>query len=588
MSASVYRRVALPALVIGLLVAGHLYTMMLGAPPLRSFEIFSLLHLRLEPSASWWGLGILVAGLAVAWRLPAARADRWIGACLAWVDRRAWVLAAAVALGLAVASLTVYHGHPLSMDETTAVFQAQLFAAGKLWAEFQPDLLDRLIPHKFQGYFYASDPETGRVMASYWPGFALLLTPFVLLGAPWLLNPVLAAAVLLLLRYIARELFADRESGAWVMLLAVASPQLAAYGISFYSMGAHLALNLGFAALLLRPTPARVFAAGLVGSLALVLHQPVPHPLFALPWILWLLFRHDRWKLISALALGYLPATALLGVAWGGWVARLRAAGTVAEPLATSAAAAGQPASEPGATSILSSAFGALEGGLRLFAVPDLQLLYYRMLELEKLILWAVPALPVLAFWGWWAGRRRSGEGGSGAEEGFVRGAPAVQLFALSAVLSFLGYLFVPLNQGHGWGFRYFHQAWGILPLLAAGAVVTYGRERPEWKRLAFALAVLSLVVATPLRFAQIHQFIGEQLAQLPPPATDADHQIRFIDIERPYYREDLIQNDPLLRDPVLDMVSFGREADEEFVRQSFPHAELVYDDGVDTVWRLD
>ncbi|MGG2305238.1 hypothetical protein ACE4Z6_27835, partial [Salmonella enterica] len=75
------------------------------------------------------------------------------------------------------------------------------------------------------------------------------------------------------------------------ILLTVASPVFFANGISYYSMPAHLFANALYALLLIDPTPRRAFAAGLLGSIALTLHNPVPHLLFALPWIGWLALR---------------------------------------------------------------------------------------------------------------------------------------------------------------------------------------------------------------------------------------------------------------------------------------------------------
>ena len=73
------------------------------------------------------------------------------------------------------------------------------------------------------------------------------------------------------------------------MLLTLASPVFFADGISYYAMSAHLLANAVFALLLMEPTPRRAFLAGIVGSVALTLHNPVPHMLFAAPWIIWLL-----------------------------------------------------------------------------------------------------------------------------------------------------------------------------------------------------------------------------------------------------------------------------------------------------------
>jgi hypothetical protein len=48
---------------------------------------------------------------------------------------------------------------------------------------------------------------------------------------------------------------------------------------------------------------------------------------------------------------------------------------------------------------------------------------------------------------------------------------PHCRLLVAAALVTFLGYLLVPLDHGHAWGFRFFHSTWMVLPLLAAGAL---------------------------------------------------------------------------------------------------------------------
>ena len=50
--------------------------------------------------------------------------------------------------------------------------------------------------------------------------------------------------------------------------------------------------------------------------MALVLHNPVPHALFALPVGVWLLVDKSRRRQLLPLGLGYLPLTALLLFGW--------------------------------------------------------------------------------------------------------------------------------------------------------------------------------------------------------------------------------------------------------------------------------
>ncbi len=116
---------------------------------------------------------------------------------------------------LALGTLVIYHNHPLSMDEYAAYFQSRVFAAGRLHGRFPVELLDWLIPRGFQDYFLNVSRATGSVAEAYWPGFALLLTPFMWAGVPWLCNPVISALTLLVIHRLALELFDNREAAGF-------------------------------------------------------------------------------------------------------------------------------------------------------------------------------------------------------------------------------------------------------------------------------------------------------------------------------------------------------------------------------------
>ena len=130
--------------------------------------------------------------------LPARRLLQWAG------DRPV-VIAVITASLLALGTLFVYHNHPLAMDEYAAYFQSRVFAAGRLHGRFPVPLLDWLIPPGFQDYFLNVSWATGSVAEAYWPGFALLLTPFTWAGVPWLCNPVISALTLLVIHRLALE-----------------------------------------------------------------------------------------------------------------------------------------------------------------------------------------------------------------------------------------------------------------------------------------------------------------------------------------------------------------------------------------------
>src|SRR6185295_14744969 len=111
---------------------------------------------------------------------------------------------------------------------------------------------------------------------------------------------------LVLMARLAQRLSAHEQAGGWAMLLALASPAFTAMALTYFSMNAHLLFNLVFVWLMLERTPGRLAMAGAVGSFALLLHNPVPHALFALPWIVWLALQRDV-RSLAALAAGYVP-----------------------------------------------------------------------------------------------------------------------------------------------------------------------------------------------------------------------------------------------------------------------------------------
>jgi len=153
-----------------------------------------------------------------------------------------------------------------------------------------------------------------------------------------------------------------------------------------------------------------------------------------------------------------------------------------------------------------------------------------------------------------------------------------------------LGYAFVSYDQGYGWGARYVHPAWSALPILASAAMVSLPRhEQAERLRgYAFRLALLSLVFATALRFFQIRLFMDEQLA-LEPPFEPGRRQIVFITPNAEHYTQDLVQNDPFLREPVIFMLSHGFKQDyETVIRRRFPTARMTYIGPNGHVWRLE
>ncbi|HYN12802.1 MAG TPA: hypothetical protein VET51_09190, partial [Burkholderiales bacterium] len=125
---------------------------------------------------------VLVIAIAIAAWLPRTR-SRALD-FVEWLSRHPWEVAAASFAVMCVAVFLAAHNHPLAGDEHLAIFQSRVFAAGRLTGEFPPELVFRLIPDWYQWRWLIVSEATGEVASAYWPGFALLLAPFSLIGAP--------------------------------------------------------------------------------------------------------------------------------------------------------------------------------------------------------------------------------------------------------------------------------------------------------------------------------------------------------------------------------------------------------------------
>ncbi len=509
--------------------------------------IFSLLFVDLDAKAASVTLGILVLAVLLSGGFSGHR-------LLPWISDHLLSVAAAFVVLLCAGTLFVYHNHPLSMDEYAEYLQSQAFAAGKLSGNFPVALMDWLVPTGFQNYFISVSKSTGAVASGYWPSFALLLAPFSALGMPWACNPVISALTLLVSYKLAFKIFGDRDAAALVVLLTVASPEFLVNGISYYSMPAHLLANAVYALLLIDPTRRKALLAGIVGSIALTLHNPFPHLLFAVPWILWVASRPHGTRLFFCLIAGYVPLCLLFGVGWFWFTIDLRHSGA--------------PVSIGGASFLDSLKT------LSVFSLPDATILRARAVGLAKIWVWAAPGMMILAFAGAWKGWSH----------------PALRTLTISALLTFFGYFIVPVDQGHGWGYRYFHSAWIVLPMLAAGALA----RTSAWRRTsmfedqgarAFVIccAVLMLAIGVTYRAVQVRDFMTFDLAQLPA-YRGTEHRVEIINANF-FYAADLVQNDPWLRGDVIRMISHGRKEDALMMAREFPHLHLIYDDPHGSIW---
>ena len=134
------------------------------------------------------------------------------------------------------------------------------------------------------------------------------------------------------------------------------------------------------------------------------------------------------------------------------------------------------------------------------------------------------------------------------------RARPIVQDAAISCLLTFGFYYFFRLDQGHGWGYRYFHGTLSCFIIVAVAGweeLVAWRGRRTAWNFLQ-AGVLASLLLGLPLRCYQAESFI-RPFAR----ASEAIHSIPAevvgIDPHAAWYSADLIRNDPFLEDrPVM------------------------------------
>jgi hypothetical protein len=222
-----------------------------------------------------------------------------------------------------------------------------------------------------------------------------------------------------------------------------------------------------------------------------------------------------------------------------------------------------------------------LQTMLSVFSLPDARVLLARSIGVAKLWVWAVPGLLILA--------------GYGAARWYRN--TLCRLFAASALITLIGYVFFPADQGHGWGYRYFHSAWMALPLLATAAIfrpvqaadATADKpaglfEDTHTRQFVATCALLTLVFGVGWRAWQMQDFMHNDVTQIPR-YSGTERRVTIISDRFSFYGADLVQNDPWLRGNVIRMYSHGSPEDAKMMAQYFPEMRKVYWDPFGTVW---
>ncbi|UCD57923.1 MAG: glycosyltransferase family 39 protein [Candidatus Hydrogenedentota bacterium] len=287
----------------------------------RNRMAFSMLTWGLMESTRTLVEGLFLAGatVGVAWmtvanaREASARLLRLAERLIFNSSRSAFLMAVTLIVLLETNAISLFQFHhvPVCSDEVNYIFQAKIFASGRLYAQppRHPEFFD-FLSFVLKDKWYSIVP----------PGFPLILTLGVLLGATWIVNPILAALCAMLVYLTAREIFDERIARGSAALMVVSpfflmlsSTHLSHISTAFFFM---LFLYL-YVRGLDRPSWTRFILAGLALG-AMVLVRPLTGLAASIPWgayTLWLLATR-RTHLIHAVALALgvtIPVALLLG-----------------------------------------------------------------------------------------------------------------------------------------------------------------------------------------------------------------------------------------------------------------------------------
>ncbi len=460
----------------------ELFALVVRRPALLAVMAFAVAALQ-GPGANltlfylyWQDRWLLLAGvllLAVCvWQFRVH--ERPLGS--AW--RSASGTGAIMAVAAFVGHYVVLQGHDLSRDEQMATFDAAVFAKAQLVAPLTG--IWREHSEALNTMFMYPTTQTAAWISAYLPMNAVLRAFFSLLGDAAMTGPAMVLVGALAIWGCVRRLFPSCPEAATVALLLYAgSGQILFNGMTAYAMPAHLALNLCWLWFFLRRALWADFAALAIGFVAVGLHQPIVHPMFAAP-ILFLLLLERDWRRASLYFFGYLA----IGAFWVWWP---NAMWLLVE------ADAAAPKSE-GIDYLSRLVATVLDGdGMR---VANMVSNVLRFFAWQHILLLPLVALGV----------------------GLVRkdrlaGALLGGILLTGAVM----FIILPY-QGHGFGYRYFHGLIGSFILLAVYGWVSIANAQPLWRGLLVRTTAATLVVLLPLQAWMAHAFYA--------PFADASERI--------------------------------------------------------------
>ncbi|HJQ16806.1 MAG TPA: hypothetical protein VJ859_07370 [Allosphingosinicella sp.] len=439
--------------------------------------------------------------------------------------RQIWALAALTTAFCYAGTYWLFGNYGLSMDEFMAGFDAKIIGHGYLFAPVAArwsDYLDALQP-----IFLMKAPGHLAWSSSYLPGNAAIRALFDMVDAA-LASPLLAGCSVILIWLVARKLEpGDAEFAAVATLLFVTSSQFLIIAMTPYAMTAHLALNLAWLWLALHDRPWSRPLAVAVSFLACGLHQMVFHPIFVAPFLLWLWLEGKKPQAVL-----YFLTIAAFSLFW-----------ILYWPIGASMALPEVGSEGTHSPAFISHAAELASTAMQPASIPIVFDNLIRLIVWQNPLTWVLVTAACLTF----------------------RHQPLVAWILLAGILLTMVILIIVLPfQGHGWGYRYLHGYLGSLALLGAfgwRAISAADKGQPSHLRVTAGLSLIaSLFILFPLHAYQAYAF-ERPYAEADAMLSRVNADLIVIESDGRWYAQDLVRNDPFLRQRPLRLLASNLSA---------------------------
>ncbi|MGI9394953.1 MAG: hypothetical protein ACR2OY_09930 [Boseongicola sp.] len=369
----------------------------------------------------------------------------------------------------------------LFVDEFMTAKQADMLLAGHLAAPI--DERFQSLATGLSPYMTNHHPDREFWGVFYLPSYAVMRAAAEFILDDGILNPFLAAVALIATASVAGQVWANEKwwTGTVAVVFLATTPQFFLNAMMTFPFTAHVAVNMVWLRLFLAGSARGHLGAMLLGVLAIGIHRPHVHVLFAAPFLAALLLGLQGRKYGTAFLYAAVYAIGLyVWLGWADWSMAVATGNIQSTPINPFEFRSMQRFSSLGEAS-----HGVLEAAFRWNIM---------IANFMRFSAWLNPAVLVLSFVAILLARRM---------------ATIERLFGLCVLSSILPYAYLMPNPAIGWGYRFGIPATAPLVLFAIAGWRAFQRQSATNENMALRRFVViatlgSLLLLTPFRYLQV------------------------------------------------------------------------------------